>query len=137
MDRNILCARRMANGLPICQTALVRCKICSKSAIKIERSILPTFHWYLKYTLNVIPFSDVMCSSPPDIVGGNVISPTLDLYYFTVVVEYECHQNYSVMEGNSQVTCMINGNWSHARICHRTYSKRLNGQHQWQQTFGI
>lgn len=67
-------------------------------------------------------FPDVVCAIPADVPGGRVISAPLDLYYYTVVVEYQCYENHSVMEGEAHVTCMIDGNWSHTPICH---SKRF------------
>ena len=79
-------------------------------SMEIDCDYLPSVH-------SSIPcfYKPVTCDSPPDVTNGTRIlnATQKDVYQLHDVVQYACVNDTFKMIGNSFITCMYNGQWSH------------------------
>ena len=64
-------------------------------------------------------YKPVVCGPPPNATNAGITQALNDsgIYYGGTKLEYSCTDESFVITGNSTVTCLYNGFWSHSPVC--------------------
>ena len=108
---------------------------CTQSLLAVTFLIAPEIgsynNNYLPSRNGSIPcwYKPVVCGPPPN-ATDTVISIGLNdsgIYYGGTTIVYSCIDESLVISGNSTVTCLYNGLWSHSPVCVEVDQKYLLG----------